>query len=1817
MRKKPHARSIFAVTFISLFALVALAGVQPGGSESLSSYEEQAVNAAYFQWHYADATTVAFTALGPDIANYTWSSADGLLGYGKTTTHPFDPGNYTVTLTTTRDGDTTSSARNITVSGDPPVADFTWEPETPTTQDEVQFWDASVDPHQEIRNWTWQFGDDHISYYKDPTHTYADNGLYDVQLTIYDGNHTCLDSVTKQVFVFNVPPTANFYWTKRNGAIYFNGSYSKDDGRISTWEWDFGDGNGSYVESPTHIYQDEGAYPVTLTVTDDDGETSTITKTVDTTNFLPHAAAFIHPVEATIKTDVIFNDSSVDHDGTIINRTWDFGDGTKSHASNTTHRYNAKGSYTVTLTVIDDGHAYNATTREIEVINLPPEAVVSWDPVYPAVNETVTFFNYSISPGGVRQNTTDLDGTITNQTWLVDNQTVGYGSNITHAFSSTGIHTVTLRVTDDSGDTNESTHSVHVADIYVDDDQSEDWYDHSHVRTIQEGVNNASAGNLIHVLEGIYAEHIVVNKTVTLAGNDAIVDAGAGTACTVTADATTLHELTVTNATQAVNVTADNVTITDCHVADSASGIRMQGSYALISSNTFEGQGQGTGAAVHIEGSHTRIVYNTFTQTVDSVVIVDGRNHTVEGNSFTGAIRAVQVQNAEDCAILGNTFRDNHPFAIDVAAPGCRIADNVLSDNGRAVILRGDDGIMENNTLTSNTIGVEVEGTDNTIRLNTISNNGEAAVVLSSSSGTEISDCSLTGNPIGIEARSSGRYAATAIHNVAFSTILENAISLHDTAAYISGCTFADSTHSLYVNHSSDVTIQSCTFAGGDTAIFINDSAPTITGCTISAYTTAIASSGQQATIADSRFHNNSVALLMEGDDTTVTGCTIKDNQHGISVHAAHNLTITTTTFSGNTHGVFAEDDTDTTLQNTSFANNTYAVALNGSHSPTVADSLITDSETALALTDTTGCRVLGTHIRRNALAVTVLASSHNTFDSNNLTDNHLAFLLSRAPYNTLRNNSFAHNDYAIDLDGRTVSHYYQEINASNEVNGQPVRYIVNQSNVTMGSQYGYLAFVSCHTVTVTGAATQPNGEGLLLVDVHTFTVEQSTFAHSMDGAVLFASSRGTMAATNCSDNAGDGIIMTSGTHNISITASTITGNQQRGINLYRPMGGAGNVHISDSHIADNWLGVNIENTRSNTIENLTLSGHLGVAIRLYKSADMYIGNVTLQDNTDGLEITRSSATLYKVIARYHVAAITVTDGTAAIHGGTFHDNEVGILAIRAAVTLRDAALYNHSTGVTGDNATVSIASTSFDNNARALHAVFSAVTVDNCSITNNTYGVLLDHVEATSIVNCTGTRRIANNTYGLSINHSVDVVVVNCSLLGNENAVMITASWETSIDDCRVYNNTDAITVIDANDTSILDSLLHHNVHALDIHSNNTTITRCSFWKNMYGVRILHGLHNNVYHNNFAYNMEQASDAGANNTWDNGYPAGGNYWSNYAGTDHRRGPAQNQSGSDGIGDIPLPIAGGSAADTYPLMDVVEDAAHIPNSPPQAAFFLYPPQPQSGQEIDFIDQSTDPNGNSDIASWHWNFGDGNTSTIQHPAHVYEHPGNYTVTLTVTDSQGANTSRETNITVANTPPVAHFTMSPRQASVGETIQFTDGSNDTNGDVISWNWTFGDGNTSAMQDPSHRYSDSGTYTVTLTVTDDDGAADTYTADMVIAGTKPMAAFSAVPLQPKSGEPVSFTDLSTDDGSIVTWHWDFGDGNASAAQNPSHEYEKTGTYTVTLTVWDDDGGKNTTTKTITVGGDNDTPGFALPLLFLAMAATTLAIFRRRGKV
>jgi PKD repeat protein len=270
-----------------------------------------------------------------------------------------------------------------------------------------------------------------------------------------------------------------------------------------------------------------------------------------------------------------------------------------------------------------------------------------------------------------------------------------------------------------------------------------------------------------------------------------------------------------------------------------------------------------------------------------------------------------------------------------------------------------------------------------------------------------------------------------------------------------------------------------------------------------------------------------------------------------------------------------------------------------------------------------------------------------------------------------------------------------------------------------------------------------------------------------------------------------------------------------------------------------------------------------------------------------------------------------------------------------------------------------------------------------------------------------------------------------------------------------------------------------------------------------------------------------------------------------------------------------IPVAGKSFTDNG--SGNCHGAGAPSNTPPVAAFT----NSCTNLSCSFTDGSTDADGT--VASRSWNFGDNATSTATNPSHTYAAGGTYTVSLTVTDDKGAtgSTSKQITVSAANVSPTAAFTNSCTNLA----CTFTDGSSDPDGTIASRSWNFGDNATSTATNPSHTYASGGSYTVTLTVTDDKGAPGSTSKQVTVTAppnSAPTAAFTSRCV----GLTCNFTDGSTDtDGTVVGWTWNFGDNSpTSTTKNPSHSYTSAGQYTVTLTVRDDKGATGTISKPVT---------------------------------
>jgi PKD repeat protein len=220
-----------------------------------------------------------------------------------------------------------------------------------------------------------------------------------------------------------------------------------------------------------------------------------------------------------------------------------------------------------------------------------------------------------------------------------------------------------------------------------------------------------------------------------------------------------------------------------------------------------------------------------------------------------------------------------------------------------------------------------------------------------------------------------------------------------------------------------------------------------------------------------------------------------------------------------------------------------------------------------------------------------------------------------------------------------------------------------------------------------------------------------------------------------------------------------------------------------------------------------------------------------------------------------------------------------------------------------------------------------------------------------------------------------------------------------------------------------------------------------------------------------------------------------------------------------------------------------------------------------------------------IAGYAWSWGDGTNDSGATATHAYDQGGTYTVTLTVTDAGGLTGTSTKSITVTAPPvnqaPTAAFTSTVSNLTADFTAA---GSNDPDGSIVSWEWAYGDGATGTGETSSHAYATAGTFTVSLTVTDNGGKSSTVTHNVTTTAPPvnqaPAASFTAT----VSNLSVAFdaTASADPDGTISGYAWAFGDGTTGTGATTSHTYATAGSYTATLTVTDNEGATGTTTRT-----------------------------------
>jgi len=591
------------------------------------------------------------------------------------------------------------------------------------------------------------------------------------------------------------------------------------------------------------------------------------------------------------------------------------------------------------------------------------------------------------------------------------------------------------------------------------------------------------------------------------------------------------------------------------------------------------------------------------------------------------------------------------------------------------------------------------------------------------------------------------------------------------------------------------------------------------------------------------------------------------------------------------------------------------------------------------------------------SLGIRLSESSNNTISGVNVTNCWLGIHLSDSSNNIFRNNNMTDNTYNFLINsGNNISGFYNDIDVSNTVDGKPMYYWINQHDKQIPYNASYVALVNCERITVQNLNLSSNGQGILLVNTTESTITKNNITESLeeDISVLWSSNN-----TICENNP-DEILLSLSSNN------TILGNTMRYVYMFSSSNNTilGNtitgvyvLHSSNNTISDNtyWYiklhdspynifrnnyaykfeveGSKLEHfiqdiDESNTVNekpiyywvnkrNMTVPSDAGY-VGLVNCTQMMIQDLNIKDNTQGILIayTKNST----------IRRNTLTDnnyGVQLVHSSHIDIYENTAVNCKNGIHFKDSSSNNHihrntiigyhngvSNGVSID---ASFDNTISGNNITSNHKGIqlrdsSTNNISDNILTNNSNGILFFKSSDNSITN----NNMTANTYGVNLEHdSYNNEISENYMAKNLNAIYLRMSSDNSIHSNEITSNKNL-------GIGLSESSNYNSIHKNNIANNKKGLFLGKGY--FYGPSV----YNKIYQNNFIHNNEQViiSTPGVNYL-DNGYPSGGNYWSDYEGVD---------SNDDGIGDTPYVIDENNR-DNYPIM--------VPYIPPAQMRVLY------------------------------------------------------------------------------------------------------------------------------------------------------------------------------------------------------------------------------------------------------------------------------------
>ena len=622
---------------------------------------------------------------------------------------------------------------------------------------------------------------------------------------------------------------------------------------------------------------------------------------------------------------------------------------------------------------------------------------------------------------------------------------------------------------------------------------------------------------------------------------------------------------------------------------------------------------------------------------------------------------------------------------------------------------------------------------------------------------------------------------------------------------------------------------------------------------------------------------NKTVSLIGENKSNTVidgngTGIVVKVVAHCVNVGGF-------TIQNGDFAGVAVYSGHSTITDNMIRANNENGVLLSSDSISTIANNTIMKNINGILIENVWyGSYICGNVVTNNTNGIVFRESMHLVLRGNKLSNNFYNLMVEPA---WLINPPWEHE-------------YFHDIDISNTVDGKPVYYWINEHDKQVPADAGYVALINCRCITVENLTLTRNSQGVLLVLTTNSTIRNVKASNNFwCGISLEFYSNGNSVIRNCADHTNEcgyaGILLAWYSNQNEIVNNTIT---YGACGIVVRLNSSENQIIGNTVLNNKWTGISVRSSgnvlRCNNMTNNTYNFELG----------SFIQDIDISNTVNGKPI-------YYWINQHdkqlppdagYIAIINSTGIT--VKNLNLTNNHQGVLIVYSKGTLIDD---------------VNISTVSCGIRIYCSHHN----TVSNDIISNGGKGISLEFSNNNAITDTA----ILNSSFGVFLEESSDNLISGNTLAASYSDIYIATSHNNRICQNSISKSRYAISIGGSSQNNTIEAnSITDNYIGVSIYDsyNNTIICNTIMLNSYYGIYFCRSNTNVIYHNNFIDNSGEVFYR-EGNILDDGYPSGGNYWSDYTGVDEKSGPNQDQPGSDGIGDTPYTVFP-YGADRYPLM---------------------------------------------------------------------------------------------------------------------------------------------------------------------------------------------------------------------------------------------------------------------------------------------------------